>query len=62
MICTALDDMYYVDWFVSPWMVCTTENSLYCAELFALNVEQFIKYVKLFSLSLLICTMLSHSA
>ena len=34
MICIALKDFYYVEWFVLRWIICTTLNDLCSVELF----------------------------
>ena len=45
MICTTLNEMYYVEWFALPWMICTVLNGLY--------------YVGWFVLRWMICTTLN---
>ena len=37
MICTALKDLYYVEWFVLRWMICITLNDLHYVEWFVLR-------------------------
>ena len=60
-ICTTLNDLWYVEWFVLRWKIWTTFNGLYSVELFvqrwiicstALNdlyyVEWFVQRLKVF--------------
>ena len=46
MICTALKDLYYVEWYVLRWMICITFGDLY--------------YVERFELRWMICTALNY--
>ena len=36
-ICTTLNDLYYVEWYVLRWMICITLSDLYYAERFELR-------------------------
>ena len=46
MICTTLNNLYYVEWFVLRWMTCTTLNDLHYADWF-FSVEWFVQRWKI---------------
>ena len=61
MICTALKDLYYVEWFVLRWMICTTLSDLYYVEWFVLRWKIWttlndLYSVELFAQSWIICS------
>ena len=61
MICTTLNDLYYVEWFVLRWMICITLNDLYYVEWFVLRWKIWttlndLYSVELFAQSWIICS------
>ena len=66
MICIALKDFYYVEWFVLRWIICTTLNDLCSVELFvkywiiSTKLNNFY-YLEKFVQSWMICTALNDS-
>ena len=65
MICTALNDMYYLEWFVLRWMIWTTLHNLHSVELFVVQrwiictILNDLYYVEWFLLRWMICTTLN---
>ena len=57
MICTTLNDLYYVEWFVQHWMICNSLNYMYYVEWYVLHSyfsEWFVQHW-------MICTALNDS-
>ena len=65
MICTALKDLYYVEWFALCCMICITLNDLYYIEWFVLRWKIWstlndLYSLKLFAQSWIICNTALH--
>ena len=60
MIFTALNDLYYVGWFVLREMICTGLNDLYCVEWFVRRWMSFYFLAK-FVRPRMICTVLKKA-
>ena len=64
MICTTLNDLYYVEWFVLRWMIWTTLNDLNYVEWYVQSWKicttlKDLYYVEWFVLLWMICTTLN---